>query len=173
MTARILVVDDEPDLELLITQRFRRQVRGGEFEFVFAGDGVAALSALDAGGTFDMVLSDINMPRMDGLTLLGRLQREGGASGDRHRVRVRRHGEHPHRDEPGRVRLPDQADRLRRSRNDHRQDDAEPGNLAGLPAPPAGGRARAGATGTVFLARPGRPSLSGHGHRTGRRNAAS
>jgi len=73
MTARILVVDDEPDLELLITQRFRRQVRAGEFEFVFAGDGVAALSVLDAGGTFDMVLSDINMPRMDGLTLLGRL----------------------------------------------------------------------------------------------------
>ena len=73
MTARILVVDDEPDLELLIVQRFRRQIREGAFSFSFAEDGVSALAALDADPTTDMLLCDINMPRMDGLTLLGRL----------------------------------------------------------------------------------------------------
>ncbi len=77
MTARILVVDDEPDLELLISQRFRRQIRDGSFSFAFAEDGVSALAALDGDPTIDMVLSDINMPRMDGLTLLARLQERG------------------------------------------------------------------------------------------------
>jgi len=72
--ARILVVDDEPDLELLIVQRFRRQVRDGSLSFAFAQDGVLALAALDKDPNIDMVVSDINMPRMDGLTLLGRLQ---------------------------------------------------------------------------------------------------
>ena len=74
MTARILVVDDEPDLELLIVQRFRRQIREGQFSFAFASDGMDALATLAAAAEFDMVLCDINMPRMDGLTLLGRLQ---------------------------------------------------------------------------------------------------
>ena len=74
MTARILVVDDEPDLELLIVQRFRRQIRDGQFSFTFADDGVNALATLGEDPTIDMVLCDINMPRMDGLTLLGRLQ---------------------------------------------------------------------------------------------------
>ena len=74
MTARILVVDDEPDLELLIVQRFRRQIRDGQFSFTFADDGVNALATLSEDQTIDMVLCDINMPRMDGLTLLGRLQ---------------------------------------------------------------------------------------------------
>jgi adenylate cyclase len=74
MTARILVVDDEPDLELLLTQRFRRQIGNGEFSFMFADDGVNALRKLDANPDIDMLLCDINMPRMDGLTLLGRLQ---------------------------------------------------------------------------------------------------
>jgi adenylate cyclase len=74
MTARILVVDDEPDLELLIVQRFRRQIREGQFSFAFASDGVDALATLADAAEFDMVLCDINMPRMDGLTLLGRLQ---------------------------------------------------------------------------------------------------
>ena len=72
--ARILVVDDEPDLELLITQRFRRQIREGSYSFAFANDGVNALAALENDPAIDMVVSDINMPRMDGLTLLGRLQ---------------------------------------------------------------------------------------------------
>ena len=74
MTALILVVDDEPDLELLIVQRFRRQIREGQLSFVFAEDGVSALARLADNPGIDMVLSDINMPRMDGLTLLGRLQ---------------------------------------------------------------------------------------------------
>ncbi len=74
MTARILVVDDEPDLELLIVQRFRRQIREGQFDFIFADDGVNALAMLQQDPAIEMVLTDINMPRMDGLTLLGRLQ---------------------------------------------------------------------------------------------------
>jgi len=78
MMARILVVDDEPDLELLILQRFRRQIRDDEFSFTFADDGVNALAKLDADPDIDMLLCDINMPRMDGLTLLGRLQEREG-----------------------------------------------------------------------------------------------
>src|SRR5271165_4910062 len=74
MTATILVVDDEPDLEVLVQQRFRRQIRGGEFGFRFARDGVEALDMIANGDDFDMVLSDINMPRMDGLTLLQKIQ---------------------------------------------------------------------------------------------------
>ncbi len=71
--ACILVVDDEPDVEALVTQRFRRQARKGEMDFVFAHDGLHALELLDNGADIDMVLSDINMPRMDGLTLLDKL----------------------------------------------------------------------------------------------------
>jgi adenylate cyclase len=74
MAARILVVDDEPDLEALIVQRFRRQIRDGQFSFAFADDGMNALALLADAPDIDMVLCDINMPRMDGLTLLGRLQ---------------------------------------------------------------------------------------------------
>jgi adenylate cyclase len=74
MTATILVVDDEPDLEALVQQRFRRQIRGGEFGFRFAHDGAEALELIASGDLFDMVLSDINMPRMDGLTLLEKIQ---------------------------------------------------------------------------------------------------
>ncbi|MCY3869198.1 MAG: SpoIIE family protein phosphatase [Gemmatimonadetes bacterium] len=67
---KILVVDDEPDLEHLVRQRMRRDVRAGHYEFVFAYNGVEALEVLNADPDIDMVLSDINMPRMDGLTLL-------------------------------------------------------------------------------------------------------
>ena len=67
---KILVVDDEPDLEHLMRQRLRRDVRAGRFELAFAHDGVEALEMLNSDGDIDMVLSDINMPRMDGLTLL-------------------------------------------------------------------------------------------------------
>ncbi len=74
MKACILVVDDEPDLEALIVQRFRRQVRAGELSFRFAPDGVAALAMLAEDAGIDMVLTDINMPRMDGLTLLQHIQ---------------------------------------------------------------------------------------------------
>ncbi len=67
---KILVVDDEPDLEPLVLQRMRRHIRGGRYEFVFAGNGVEALERLNQDESIDMVLSDINMPQMDGLTLL-------------------------------------------------------------------------------------------------------
>src|SRR5580700_128115 len=74
MTARILVVDDEPDLEALIQQKFRHQIRDGAVNFLFASDGVEALAVLKDNRDVDLVVVDINMPRMDGLTLLQRLQ---------------------------------------------------------------------------------------------------
>jgi len=74
MTARILVVDDEPDLETLIQQKFRRQIRDGDVNFLFARDGVEALTVLKANQDVDLVVTDINMPRMDGLSLLEKLQ---------------------------------------------------------------------------------------------------
>ena len=70
---RILVVDDEPDLEQLVLQRMRREIRRGRYSFVFARNGVEALARLNdnaAAEPIDMVLTDINMPEMDGLTLL-------------------------------------------------------------------------------------------------------
>lgn len=73
MKVKILVVDDEPDLEPLIVQRFRKQVRAGEMSFVFARNGEEAIAKLESDPDIEVVLSDINMPVMDGLTLLGRL----------------------------------------------------------------------------------------------------
>jgi len=70
----ILVVDDEPDVEALIAQKFRRRTASGELSLRFARDGQEALDALAANPAIDLVLADINMPRMDGLTLLARLQ---------------------------------------------------------------------------------------------------
>jgi adenylate cyclase len=69
----ILVVDDEPDVEALITQKFRRKIRQHEIDFLFARDGEEALQVLADNPRVDIVLSDINMPRMDGLALLERL----------------------------------------------------------------------------------------------------
>lgn len=74
MMAKILVVDDETDLEVLIKQKFRKQIRNNEYEFVFAYNGREALEKLGQEPDTDLVLSDINMPEMDGLTLLSRLQ---------------------------------------------------------------------------------------------------
>ena len=69
-TYKILVVDDEPDLEPLVLQRMRRRIRSGDYTFVFAHNGLEALEKLQEDETIDMVVSDINMPQMDGLTLL-------------------------------------------------------------------------------------------------------
>jgi class 3 adenylate cyclase len=74
MTATILVVDDEPDLEALVLQKFRKQIRDGVVSFIFARDGLEALQSIEQHPAVDMVLSDINMPRMDGLSLLQKLQ---------------------------------------------------------------------------------------------------
>jgi class 3 adenylate cyclase/ActR/RegA family two-component response regulator len=70
---KILVADDEADLEMLIKQKFRRQIREREYEFVFAANGCEALERLKENNDVDVVLSDINMPEMDGLTLLSEL----------------------------------------------------------------------------------------------------
>ena len=74
MTSKILVVDDEPQVERLILQRFRRQVRSKEYEFTFARNGKEALELLEKEEDIEMVLSDLNMPEMDGLTFLSRLK---------------------------------------------------------------------------------------------------
>ena len=72
---KILVVDDEPDLEDLLLRRMRREVRDGRYEFVFARDGNEALERLREDRGIELVLSDINMPGMDGLTLLDQIPR--------------------------------------------------------------------------------------------------
>jgi len=76
--AKILVVDDESDLEVLIKQKFRQKIREHLYEFVFAANGVHALEQLEQHTDVDVVLSDINMPEMDGLTLLTRLSEQNG-----------------------------------------------------------------------------------------------
>lgn len=72
MTVKILVVDDEPLLEYVIQQHFRQQIRAKEFEFIFAQNGQQALDFLGT-NLLDLVLTDINMPEIDGLTLLAKL----------------------------------------------------------------------------------------------------
>ena len=67
---KILVVDDEPDVQPLFMQRMRRDIRAGRYELVFAQNGVEALEMLNQDSGIDMVITDINMPKMDGLTLL-------------------------------------------------------------------------------------------------------
>ena len=67
---KILVVDDEVDLERLMLQQMRREVRHGRYTFEFAHNGAEALERLREDNDFDIVLSDINMPVMDGLTML-------------------------------------------------------------------------------------------------------
>ncbi|MHC6155856.1 adenylate/guanylate cyclase domain-containing protein [Bradyrhizobium elkanii] len=74
MTSTVLVVDDEPDLEALVLQRFRRQIRERQIRFVFARDGLEALQSIERHPHVDLVVLDINMPRMDGLSLLAKLQ---------------------------------------------------------------------------------------------------
>src|SRR4029453_18596714 len=72
--AKILVVDDEPDFEVLLKQRFRRQIGANEYAFRFARHGEEALAVLAEDPGIELLLLDINMPVMDGLTLLSVLQ---------------------------------------------------------------------------------------------------
>ena len=80
MPPKILVVDDEPDLEVLIRQRFRKQIRDEELRFEFAQNGVQALQKLEEHLDVSVILSDINMPEMDGLTLLERIAERNNPS---------------------------------------------------------------------------------------------
>ena len=73
MAVKILSVDDETDLELLLSQYFRRKIRKGEYEFFFAHNGLEALTTLLKHPDIEIILSDINMPEMDGLTLLAKI----------------------------------------------------------------------------------------------------
>jgi class 3 adenylate cyclase/FixJ family two-component response regulator len=74
--AKILVVDDEMDLEVLIKQKFRQKIREHKYEFLFAGNGKQALEQIEKNADLDIVLSDINMPEMDGLTLLSKINEQ-------------------------------------------------------------------------------------------------
>lgn len=73
MDFHILVVDDEPHFELIVKKTFRKQIQAKHYDFQFASDGEEALAIVEANPNIDLVLSDINMPRMDGLTLLSHL----------------------------------------------------------------------------------------------------
>ena len=75
MSVSILVVDDEPDVALLFRQCFRRETRAGTYVMHFANSGEDALHLLRAGISPDLILSDINMPGMDGLHLLGEIRK--------------------------------------------------------------------------------------------------
>ena len=74
MLSKILIVDDEPDLEELIRQKFRRKISSGEYQFDFARNGVHALDKINnSDSPYSLVFTDINMPEMDGLALLGKI----------------------------------------------------------------------------------------------------
>ena len=96
MKSKIMIVDDENDFEQLIRQKFRRQIREQEYEFVFAQNGKDALEKLDLNPDVEIVFSDINMPIMDGLTLLLKLNEKNpllkavivSAYGDMENIRV-------------------------------------------------------------------------------------
>lgn len=93
---KILVVDDEPDLEMLIKQKFRQKIREQKYEFYFALNGREALDKILQNPDIDIVLSDINMPEMDGLTLLSHLNESSpliksviiSAYGDMENIRI-------------------------------------------------------------------------------------
>lgn len=73
MSVKILVVDDETDLEVLINQKFRKQIQGNDFQFIFAKNGEEALSKLKNDEDIEIVVTDIDMPKMDGLELLSNI----------------------------------------------------------------------------------------------------
>lgn len=75
MPEKILVVDDEADVEILFNQRFRKEIKEGVLELIFAKNGIDALRLLEKHPDLDIVLTDINMPEMDGLTLLGEIHK--------------------------------------------------------------------------------------------------
>ena len=96
ITSKIMIVDDENDLEQLVRQKFRRQIREKEYEFIFAENGQIALDLLEEHPDTEIVFSDINMPVMDGLTLLMKLNEKNpllqavivSAYGDMENIRI-------------------------------------------------------------------------------------
>ena len=72
-TIKILSVDDEAPVELMMKHHFRRQIRSGEYEFLFARNGLEALAVLAGNPGIEIILCDINMPEMDGLTMLAKV----------------------------------------------------------------------------------------------------
>ena len=105
---RILVVDDEPDLESLLTQKFRRQIKEGDCHLpVCARWRRCLIDACRPILIVDMVISDINMPRMDGLSLLEKLQEDERKTVDYHRVGLWRYGQYPGCNESRRFRFSD------------------------------------------------------------------
>ena len=101
--AKILVADDEVDLETLIKQNFRRQIREHKYEFVFALNGEEALQLVTLHPDIDIVLSDINMPVMDGLTLLSQTAGSKSAGANRDGISLWGYGKHSHGHEPRRL----------------------------------------------------------------------
>ena len=76
MSVKILLVDDEYSFERLVRQRLRHKIKEGQYELLFATDGLEALKILEQDHSIDMVLTDINMPNMDGLTLISELTKK-------------------------------------------------------------------------------------------------
>ena len=76
MLVKILIVDDEPDLELLICQKFRKKIKQKELKFIFASNGIEALGIVEKEGDIDIIFTDVNMPKMDGITLLTKLSEQ-------------------------------------------------------------------------------------------------
>ena len=113
--ATILVVDDDPDLELLVTQKFRRQIRNDEFHFICVRSGEDALEKLRE-NEIDVLVTDIKLPGMDGLSLISRLKTEYPLRQVGHHLILRGHEDDQEGAQPGRVRFPHEADRFRRPR---------------------------------------------------------
>lgn len=74
----ILVVDDEPDLDLLIQQKFRKRIKGQELKFTFCRNGYEAISALEASSDVCLVVTDYNMPKMNGIELIIQIRKRYG-----------------------------------------------------------------------------------------------
>ena len=105
MTATILVVDDEPDLEALVLQKFRRQIRDGAVAFVFAHDGIEALQSIEQHPDVDMVVSRYQHAPDGRAVAAGEAAGGGRQDIDHYRFRIRRHEQYPYGDEPRRVRF--------------------------------------------------------------------
>ena len=154
MTAKVLVVDDEPDLEDLVRQRFRRQIKEGSIAFGFARDGVEALALLADARRFRHGRLRHQHAAHGRTDAARQAARRGDEVFDRHRLGLWRHGQYSHRHEPGRVRLPDQANRLRRLRGHAPQDDRPCRPPQGRASAPGGSRARACVAVALFFAQP-------------------